>query len=438
VRRRWRRLSLRRRIVISSSLLSLVVLVIGTVAVAAVFAAGRIRDIDTQTRAEADTLAALVATGQVPAVLPVPAGSPLLAQVLAADGTVLGSTPSASPTQALIEVRIGNRDVDTDEGGGYSGAPLRIRRVRASLAGQPVTIVVAAPLGDIRRALRSLRDVLVVVVPLLVLGAAVVVWWAAGRALRPVERLRAAAEELAGEPSRDGDLRRLPEQPGDDEIARLSRTLNGLLGALGQVLQRQTAFVADAAHELRSPLASLQVQLEVAAEHPELVDLPELLAELRLEAARLISLADDLLTLARLDVGPDLASRPLDLTALSGAVGPTVLVVGDEAALRRLVDNLLVNAHRHGSLVEVHTSVEQGFAVLDVDDNGPGIPPADRARVFDRWVRLDASRSRPNGGAGLGLGLARDIARAHGGDVAVLDSPLGGARLQVRLPLASG
>jgi signal transduction histidine kinase len=405
--------------------------------VAAVFATGRIRDIDTQTRAEADTLAALVATGQVPAVLPVPAGSPLLAQVLAGDGTVLGSTPSASPTQALVEVRIGNRDVDTDEGGGYSGAPLRIRRVRASLAGQPVTIVVAAPLGDIRRALRSLRDVLVVVVPLLVLGAAVVVWWAAGRALRPVERLRAAAEELAGEPSRDGDLRRLPEPAGDDEIARLSHTLNGLLGALGQVLQKQTAFVADAAHELRSPLASLQVQLEVAAEHPELVDLPELLTELRLEAARLISLADDLLTLARLDARPDFASRPLDLTALAGAVGSTVLVVGDEAALRRLVDNLLVNAHRHGSRVEVHTSVEQGFAVLDVDDNGPGIPLPDRVRVFDRWVRLDASRSRPQGGAGLGLALVRDIARAHRGDVAVLDSPLGGARLRVRLPLAT-
>ncbi|MDT7539048.1 MAG: hypothetical protein QOI82_2633 [Actinomycetota bacterium] len=429
------RLSLRRRIVISSSLLSLVVLVIGTVAVAAVFATGRIRDIDTQTRAEADTIAALVATGQVPAVLPLPAGSPLLAQVLAADGAVLGSTPSASPTQALIEVHIGNRDVDTDEGGGYSGAPLRLRRVQASLAGQPVTIVVAAPLGDIRRALRSLRDVLLVVVPLLVVGAAFVVWWAAGRALRPVERLRAAAEELAEGPSRGGAFRRLPEPAGDDEIARLTLTLNGLLGALGQVLQKQTAFVADAAHELRSPLASLQVQLEVAAEHPDLVDLPELLAELRVEATRLISLADDLLTLARLDAGPDFASRPLDLTALVGAVGPAAPIAGDEAALRRLVDNLLVNAHRHGSIVEVHTAVDNGFAVLDVDDNGPGIPPADRERVFDRWVRLDVSRSRPHGGAGLGLALVRDIASAHGGEVAVQESPLGGARLRLRLPL---
>ena len=433
MRRRWAAQSLRRRIVVSSSLLVLVVLVIATVAVAALFTASRLRDIDAQTRTETDTISALVTTGQLPGVLPVPAGSSLLAQVLSSDGTVLSASPSASRTQPLAEPR--GVGVATDEEGGYAATPLRRRVAHLDLNGQPVTVVVAAPLSDVRRVLASLRAVLLLVVPLLVIGAALAVWWVAGRALRPVERLRAAADAIARSPAGTARLDQLPSAPGDDEIARLGRTLNDMLAARQRATQQQADFVTAAAHELRSPLGSLQVQLDVAAAHPELVHLPELLRELQQDAVRLTSLADDLLTLARLDGAPAAPAQRVDLTALAGADGLPVLVSGDEAALRRLTSNLLSNAHRHGTVVEVRTCVDGQDAVLEVDDNGPGIPLADRERVFDRWVRLDESRTRHSGGFGLGLALVRDIVRAHGGAVTISDSPLGGARIQVRLPI---
>jgi signal transduction histidine kinase len=424
------------RIVLSSSALVLVALVIGTVAVAALFTAGRLRDIDNQTRAEADSLSGLITTGQLPNVLPIPAGSTLLAQVLRADGTVLSASPAASRTQPLAQPHGSRTDVGTDEEGGYAGTPLRQRLVQLNLDGQPVTVVVAAPLGDVRRAVGALRAVLLVVVPLLVLGAGAVVWWVAGRALRPVERLRAAAEELATNPSPSSEPEQLPSPPGDDEIARLGRTLNAMLSARQRVLQQQSDFVTAAAHELRSPLGSLQVQIDVAAAHPQLVVLPDLLEDLGHDIARLTSLADQLLALARLNARPDFDPQPVDLTALVGAEGEPVLVAGDEQSLRRLVDNLLTNARRHASRVQVTTAVMGGWAVLDVDDDGPGIPAADRERVFDRWVRLDESRSRDGGGFGLGLAIVRDIARTHQGNVHVLDSPLGGARLRLCLPVS--
>lgn len=434
MRKHWSSRSLRLRIVVSSSLLVLVVLVTATVALAALFTAGRLRDLDSQTHTETDTLSALVTTGQLPAVLPVPAGSSVLAQVLGADGQVLSASPGASRAQPLA----GPSDVGvgTDEEGGYAATPLRRRSARVTLNGQPVTIVVAAPLSDVRRGLRSLHEVLLLVVPLLVLGAALAVWWAAGRALRPVERLRSAAASLATAPTSSAALEQLPSGPGDDEIARLGRTLNDMLAARQRALQQQADFVTAAAHELRSPLSSLLVQLEVASAHPRLVQLPELLDDLGHDARRLATLADDLLTIARLDAAPTARPQPVDLTALAGATGAPVWVSGDDAALRRLASNLLSNAHRHASLVEIRTFLDGDDAVLDVDDNGPGIPPADRERVFDRWVRLDASRDRDSGGFGLGLALVHDIARAHGGSASILSSPLGGARFRVRLPNA--
>ena len=430
---RWAAQSLRVRIVVSSSLLVLVVVVISTGAVAALFTAGRVHDIDAQTRTEAGTISSLVTTGQLPAVLPVPAGSPLLAQVLAADGTVLSATPGASRTQPLADPT--DAGVATDEQGGYAATPLRRRVAHQRLAGQPVTVVVAIPLSDVRRVLRSLRDVLLLIVPLLVLGAAAAVWWVAGRALRPVEHLRAAAEALALVPPGMTPLQQLPSAPGDDEIARLGRTLNVMLSARQHAMQQQADFVTAAAHELRSPLSSLQVQLDVAAAHPELVRLPELLNELRQDTERLTALADELLTMARLDGTNAVRRDRLDLTALAGAVGDPIWVSGDEEALRRLINNVVSNAHRHATVVEIHTRADGDDAVMDVDDNGPGIPPSDRERVFDRWVRLEASRARSSGGFGLGLALVHDIVAAHGGTVAISDSPLGGARVRVRLPV---
>ncbi|MDT7548764.1 MAG: hypothetical protein QOE84_1158, partial [Actinomycetota bacterium] len=209
-----------------------------------------------------------------------------------------------------------------------------------------------------------------------------------------------------------------------------------LLAALRLLVSRQEGLVADAAHELRSPVTSMRVQLDVAQAHPGAVDVAVLLTDLGHEVDRLAALTDDLLVLARAETRHDVGSAVVDLTLLAGAEGEPVSVRGDADALRRVVDNLRSNAQRHGSVVHVRTSVVDGDAVLDVDDDGPGIPEAERDRVFERWVRLDDARARSEGGNGLGLALVREIARSHGGDVTVLTSPTGGARLRVRLPLA--
>jgi signal transduction histidine kinase len=431
----WSRRSVRARVVLSAAGPLAAALVLGTVALALVFSGGRLRDLDAQTRAESDTLVALVQSSQLPSVLPLPAGSALQAQVLSAEGTVLAATASASRVQPLAAGELG-RSVETDETGSYAGVPLRLRVIGAQLDGAPVRIVVAAPLDDVRRALRALRLVLVLVVPLLLLGATAVVWWVTGVALRPVERLRAAAALQARDPART-PAAALPVPDNDDEIARLAATLNELVASLRLLVSRQEGVVADAAHELRAPVTSLRVQLDVAAAHPDVVLLPALLEDLGHEVDRLASLTDDLLALARVEARRDLGSAVVDLTALAGAVGAPVPVRGDADALRRLVENLRSNAQRHGTEVEVSTSTDGHLAVLDVDDNGPGIPEADRERVFERWVRLDQSRARPGGGTGLGLALVREICRAHGGDVTVLVSPMGGARFRVRLPLVA-
>jgi signal transduction histidine kinase len=323
----------------------------------------------------------------------------------------------------------------TDEGGSYAGVPLRIRTTSARLDGAPVRVVVAAPLDDVRRALRALRLVLVLVVPLLLLGATAVVWWVTGLALRPVEQLRSAAADQAADPART-PATGLPVPDTGDEIARLGATLNQLLGSLRLLVSRQEGLVADAAHELRSPVTSMRVQLDVAQAHPDAVQLPTLLTDLGHEVDRLAALTDDLLVLARAEARNDVGSAVVDLTRLAAAEGEPVSVRGDADALRRLVDNLRSNAQRHGSVVHLTTSVVNGDAVLDVDDDGPGIPEPERDRVFERWVRLDDSRARTDGGNGLGLALVREIARSHGGDVTVLTSPSGGARLRVRLPRA--
>lgn len=432
IRRWWARRGLRSRVVLSAAVPIVLALVVATVAFALLFAAGRVRDLDAQTSAAADSLTSLVSTGQLPIALPLPAGSPLLAQVVASDGTVLAASPSASQVVPLVNNEtLHQRQVVTDEEGSYAGVPLRLRLEPSTLDGRSVTVVVAAPLGDVRRALHALKVVLLIVVPALAVGSTWVVYLVAGLALEPVERLRRAAQALTDAP---GSVQELPTPPGDDEIARLAGTLNAMLGSLRAIVARQQSFVADAAHELRSPVSALRIQVDVAQAHPEALSLPQLLEDLDAEVDRLVRLVDDLLALSREDAGTGPGLVPVDLREIAGADGDSAAVLGDAPALRRLVENLVSNALRHASTVRRTCSTDGQWAVLDVDDDGPGIPSVDRERVFERWVRLDAARAQQDGGSGLGLALAREIARRHGGDLTVHESPLGGARLRLRLP----
>lgn len=213
-------------------------------------------------------------------------------------------------------------------------------------------------------------------------------------------------------------------------------------------MTQQRRFIADASHELRSPLAILRAQLEVATAHPHLLNLPATLSDV----IRLQSLATDLLLLARLDAGEKPPAARVDFTDLvreeiarraAGDRLPVhlnltedITVTGVRNHLARLLVNLVDNAQHHAaSGVWVGLDVEQGgTVVLRVSDDGPGVPLSDRGRIFDRFVRLDESRSRDEGGAGLGLAIVRDVVTKHGGDIRVEQSAHGGAEFVVRLP----
>ncbi|MEP6852929.1 MAG: HAMP domain-containing sensor histidine kinase [bacterium] len=460
---RWySRRSLRARLVLVSVLPLTAAVVAGTVGVIAVYSAGRIHDLDRQTGAEADTLVGLVTTGQLPSPLPQPAGSPLLAQVISSTGDVLSATASASRTVPLISTPHTGGTTFTDDDNAYGNVPLRLRVAPVSNAATTDYVVVAAPLSDVRRALQSLRQALLLLVPLLVAAATTLAWIVVGYTLRPVERLRTSAVALAGrplpsvgsgsvaggsvgsesvgtEPLAATGTAYLPAEPGDDEIARLTGTLNEILRRLHDALRQQQEFIADAAHELRSPLAGLRIKLDIQRTHPGLQPASEVVAELSSDVDRLTQLTDDLLLLARLEAGATTTRRePVDLTELAGAVGPVALVSADRDALRRLVTNVVGNASRyaHGT-VRTTVHVEDGRAQLTVDDDGPGIPPPDRDRVFERWTRLDGARDRDSGGSGLGLAVAKQIVTAHGGTISIDDSPLGGTRVLITLPLAA-
>jgi len=367
-------------------------------------------------------------------------------------GMVLSSTANASdpgffdlPTQRPGADRVyglGQLPID-DEG------PFRVTALGARTPHGDVTVLVAVDVGDVDEVLATLASKGVIGVSVLVAIFAFVLWLVVGRTMRSVEAIRRRAELITAQRLNQ----RVPEPPTRDEIHRLARTLNDMLARLEASAKQQERFVADAAHELRTPLATLRTRLETALLRGDDEAGSQLLEELWGETVRLGSLVDHLLLLARSDAGTLRAhARPVDLDDVLGDVlsstqaGGVVLrtqgvepvqVTGDAALLEQVLRNLVENAVRHAvSTVDVSLSSEGGTAVLTVDDDGPGIPESERAEVFQRFVRLDHSRDRKQGGVGLGLAIVAEIVRVHSGSVDASTSPAGGARLTVRLPIA--
>lgn len=321
----------------------------------------------------------------------------------------------------------------------------RVAALAATTAdGQPVTVYAGAALDTADSAVADARRAMLLgLLPVLAV-VSVVTWFVTRRALRPVEAIRRELAEIM-----HGDLsRRVPEPPARDEIALLAATTNDTLAALEQSADRQRRFIADAAHELRSPIASLRAQLEVAQAHPELLELDGLVGD----TVRLEHLATDLLLLARLDAGERPRPGRVDMTALIAdelsrrtgdrvpveAVLPDepVVLTGSSTQLARVLGNLVDNAQRHtATLVRVALEYADGAAMLVVADDGAGVPEADRERIFQRFVRLDEARSRDEGGAGLGLAIVRDVVERHGGSIRVENGVPGGARFAVTIPL---
>jgi len=336
------------------------------------------------------------------------------------------------------------------------GGPVRLLTVPVFRSGRSVEIIqVSAPLARTREALARYLTTLLALVPVAVglgaAGGAVL----AGRALRPVREMSGAAREITAE-----DLhRRLARRGADDEIDHLADTLNTMLAGLEAAFAQAKRFSADAAHELRTPLTALKGEMEVAlraARSPE--EYRRVLHSGLEEVEHLIRLVEDLLLFSRstAGLGPPPARvelEPLVLEALEAGArraqgaGVTIradalepaAVLGDAGALRRALGNLVDNAVKYtpaGGKVELSLLAGEGHARIVVRDTGIGLDPADAARIFDPFVRLDAARSRDAGGAGLGLALVRAIVDAHGGAIAVDSTPGAGSRFTIRLPLA--
>jgi signal transduction histidine kinase len=332
-------------------------------------------------------------------------------------------------------------DEDTSETGEFTVVAVQtLTRDRT-----PVTVYAGSSLKDQQEAVSSVTRSMLLGLPGLLLVVGGVTWLVTRRALRPVEGIR---REMAGITASTDLSRRVPEPDTGDEVARLARTTNETLAALESSVERQRQFVADVSHELRSPIASLRTQLEVGAAHPDLLDVDGAVQD----TVRLQDLATDLLLLARLDAGERPGDHRIALDALvreelaQQGHGPHPVrlgetaegeVIGSRGQLTRVVVNLLQNAQRHAASqvsVAVRETRQDGrrWMELEVSDDGPGVPESERERIFERFVRLDDARSRDEGGAGLGLAIARDVATRHGGTLAVTE----GARFVLRLPAA--
>jgi signal transduction histidine kinase len=449
----WRRRSLRARLTMVTSAGLAVALALTAVLLASALRVALVNGLDVSARQGALEVATLLDQGRLPSPVPVPPDT-VTVQVLDARGLIVDTSPGADRLVPMLAPAVARQVARTGQARMLSGPPIglpSVLRVVAVPARGGHVVIAAVSFAQAHDSLATLARALLIGTPLLFGLLALAIWLVTGYTLRPIAALSRGAAEVTG----TGAPRGLPVPPAHDEVRALAVTLNDMLSRLADAQQRQRDLVSDTAHELRSPIASIRAQLEVALDHPDGVDWAETARDVHADTLRLARLAEDLLLLARLD-GQPLRRTPADLAALCAAAaagyatarvpvrvtvpdgGPAACVVsGDQDALRRLLVNLLDNAVRHaGGQVRVSVRSEAGWAVLTVTDDGPGIPADERERVFGRFTRLDNARDRTGeDGAGLGLAIVRSTAQAHGGSVA-LDDAGPGLRAVVRLPLS--
>lgn len=329
-------------------------------------------------------------------------------------------------------------------------------RVRASVdPGSSDILVIATSLSGVDGTLHRLLLIELFVSLAVLAGIVLLGLWIVRLGLRPLAAIERTAAEIAG-----GDLsHRVERAEPHTEVGRLGLVLNLMLDRIESSDRRLRRFVADASHELRTPLAAVRAYAELfergADKRP--ADLARAMTGISRESERMSELVDDLLLLARLDEGQPLEREPVELAALAAeavdtarAVDPAhpidleaeeARVLGDRARLRRVLDNLLGNVRSHtpaGTRAHVRVSAANGSAVIEVADEGPGLPVGEVDNVFRRFYRADASRSRDTGGVGLGLSIVAAITQAHDGTVSASAGPAGGAVFRITLPLLEG
>ena len=334
--------------------------------------------------------------------------------------------------------RIAERDADRSAGDPEQASSSDLRNEQLA----------EASIQEVRDGVDAVADALKIIVPVVVLLLGAAIWIAVGRTLRPVRDISRRVAAISGSTLDE----RVPEPSGDDEIAELAGLMNEMLDRLESASERQRAFVADASHELKSPLATIVAVSEIAQISSDPQRLAELAPKIETEARRMQGLAADLLDLARLDAQRDDRDfSTVDLSAVCREVAGglddadidiavssdgAALAYGTHAQIERAVFNVVQNAVCHAaSRVQITTTSSADTVRATVEDDGAGIAPADRERVFDRFVRLDDSRQRASGGAGIGLSLVKAIVDRHSGTVEIGESAaLGGAAVVVELP----
>lgn len=433
---------------------AIAMVVVGVALIAAAFAsvavlrASLMDQVRTAATLRAVDVAGVLESGTPPASLAVNDEEDLAIQVLDHRGLVVASSPNVEGEPAMAEVAPGQSTQASGLPIGDGDTEYVVVAVTARAPAGRFTVLVTRSTETVSESTATVGGVLMVSLPLLLLIVGLTTWRVVGRALRPVEAMRAEVDEISA-----AELhRRVPDPPGRDEIARLAATMNRMLDRLERSQARQRRFVSDASHELRSPVSTIRQHAEVALAYPERTSTVELAETVLAEDLRVQRLVEDLLLLARADEHTLVVHRrPVDFDDLvfeeaarlrettSLHIDTTAAsagrVMGDAAQLRRLLRNLADNAARHAAgRVTVSLGYDGDIVVLHVEDDGPGVPPAERERVFERFVRLDDARAREAGGSGLGLAIVAEITTAHGGTVAVGDSALGGARFELRLP----
>ncbi|MGH3293488.1 MAG: sensor histidine kinase [Trebonia sp.] len=466
----WRRRGLRARVTLTAALGLIVAFAAADLLLFNALQVSLTRSVDDSARSGAVEVQALINADRLPNPVPVP--SDITIQVLASSGAITNASSGADRLVSIVTVRQARELAASGGAILVRGAPFdmpSLLRVVVVPANGGQLVVAAVPFGEASGSLSVVARALVIFTPVLFLAFTGAIWLVTGSTLRPVGALRRGAARVTG----TGFPSDLPVPEARDEVRLLALTLNDMLRRLAQAQQRQRALVSDTAHELRSPIASIRTQLEVALDFPATQDWETTARDVHADVLRLAQLAEDLLLLARLDEQAGQTGQTargglsVDLAELCRSVvcryadakvpvtvvvpeatanGGGAVVAGDRARLDRLIVNLVDNAVRYAkSSVVISVSRDGFWAELAVSDDGPGIPPADRERAFDRFARLDDARSRHGdeaGGAGLGLAIVRATAQAYGG-TAVLEParPTGdpsvavtGLRAVVRLP----
>jgi len=446
---RWRS-SLRLRLTAAGVSLAAVIFAVGGAVIITLYSRSLTLSVQHYTAQTATAIAARITDQWLPDPIPMPTGPDVpRVQVLDKHGSVVTGDPSSAAKSALYRLPpgISQQQATIGRSAQLGGASATVYAVRVQTPAGPETVVAAMPLSAVSARVADAVDATAWIGAGALIVVGFVAWFTAGRVLRPVERMRSRATAItaSGDPSG-----RLPN-PGTDELSSLAETINAMLASIERSVERQRRFVADAAHELRTPLAGLTAALEIAKQHPD-VPRDALIGELLAGHHRLSRTLNDLLVLAALDGRAQEKTMPVDLagvvtdcsrrSAPEGVclrAGPLerAVVLGSELQLSRMVTNLVDNALRYTrGHVELSVTTSRGWARVSVTDDGPGIPGPDRGRVWDRFVRLDDDRSQQSGGSGLGLAIVREIAVAHGGEAWVdAASPGPGAEFVVRLPL---